>query len=102
MKAADIENGRWYVFTTTGEHFTIGTGMHETRFVSGVKGYLSRNEHTPNYYQIVAPLDGKPGVVAGWYLKESEVDRLCEITIPAPRFAKPGKHWSAWWQSRKF
>ncbi len=99
MKPTEIDNGRWYVFTALGGHVKIGARLHEFRFLAGVKGYICRNEFDPSYYQIVAPCDD--GIIAGWYLKASDADRLCLVTIPAPKFAHPERHWSEHWNWRR-
>lgn len=97
MTVNEIPDATWYCFEATGTHSSPGK-VGTLDLLPGVKGYLMRNDHNKRYYQVVARVPS--GAIAGWYIKDDELNNIVRLTVPAPRFAHPERHWAAFWAAR--
>jgi len=97
MTVKEIEDGVWYVATVTGV-IQDTHRWHTFTALLGQNGYLKRNDHQKDYYQLVAY--GVDKIVHGFYVKASVAESSLEVLHEAQ--GQPDLIWRGYFQNLKF
>lgn len=93
VKIFEIEaDGRWYIFTSIGEH----SGFKRFEVKVGTRGYIKRNEMMQDFFQVVISNEGS---IAATYLSRTDTADFVDEVVPLNDQARPEQYWHQYWIS---